>query len=641
MTAAMKRATFAICVTGYDEQNEMMTIKGALDRCKQLDINLLIFFNPLRKPELNLNFEIPEDIVNGEMQILRLINFDMLDGLIVFGDSMLSEKMLFELRDRAKEKNVPMVNIDDPLHDICEKITMSNEFAMEAVIRHLVEDHGFTKIDFINGFKNNPQSDQRLAAYKKVLNEHNIPIDESRIHYGEFWRKSIECTEDIIARGELPEAIACANDTMAIFCMDTLKEHGYKIPDDVVVTGFDATLDSTICKPTLTTARRAIYESGTAAVDKLIRMCDGENVEYDTSVESVLVVGQSCGCMPILPPKEESYEERYKTLNDFKQFNRYVLYMNAEFSNIKYSAELFEPLEGGATIFGLKKMYVCVSSDVENKRDLVDIAMDDSSSWQIPETMVSMMQYKHDVPIGQEFPTKDLLPVPIVDSEQAMNVMFAPIYFRKTFLGYIAIEPPEGFFIEGDMFSAWLVGICNNAGSFYMNNELSEAIGELQKLYLRDPLTGLYNRRGLLKYERSYIESNLLEGKTVAIICADVDGLKKINDTYGHEEGDNAIVRSSSAIMRCFPIGCISVRTGGDEFLIAAAFDSETALKEAIKDVYRNLKEYNSVSQKPYTVGCSCGYAIVPPIYDLEEVTNLADKNMYDEKVRRKTVRKD
>lgn len=100
----MKRRTFAICVTGYDEQNEMMTIKGALDRCKQLDINLLIFFNPLRKPELNLNFEIPEDIVNGEMQILKLINFDMIDGLIVFGDSMLSEKMLFELRDRAKEK---------------------------------------------------------------------------------------------------------------------------------------------------------------------------------------------------------------------------------------------------------------------------------------------------------------------------------------------------------------------------------------------------------------------------------------------------------------------------------------------------------------------------------------------------------
>lgn len=638
----MKRKTIAVCVTGYDEQNEMIIIKGALDRCKQLGFDLLTFFNALRKPELNLDFVIPEDIVNGEMQILRLINFDMIDGIIVFGDSMLSEDMLMEIRQRAEENNVPIVNVDDPSHDICEKITLSNEFAMEAVIRHLVEVHGFTKIDFMNGFKNNPQSDQRLAAYKKVLTEHGIPIEESRIHYGEFWRKSIECTKEIIARGELPEAIACANDTMAIFCMDTLKEHGYRIPDDIVVTGFDATVDSVECTPTLTTARRAIYESGAAAVDKLAKMMNGENVEYETFVESVLVVAQSCGCEKIVPKKDETYEEKYKILNDFKQFDRYALYMNAEFSNIKNSVDLFAPLEGGAEIFGLKEMYVCINSEVENKRDLVDVAMDESSPWQIPETMVSLMQYGHDIPIGEEFPTKDLLPGKFKDKDEPVHYMFAPIYFRRNFLGYVAVMLPDTYFINGDMFSSWLVAISNNAGSFYMNNELSEAIGELQKLYLRDPLTGLYNRRGLLKFEEQYIADALAEGKLAAIICADVDGLKKINDTYGHEEGDNAIVRSSSALMRCFPVGCISVRTGGDEFLVAAAFDDEKQLKASIKDVYRNLKEYNTVSQKPYKVGCSCGYAIVPREgYDLDEVTHLADKNMYEEKVKRKTVRKD
>ena len=176
-----------------------------------------------------------------------------------------------------------------------------------------------------------------------------------------------------------------------------------------------------------------------------------------------------------------------------------------------------------------------------------------------------------------------------------------------------------------------------------MNNELSDAIGELQKLYLRDPLTGLYNRRGLNKFEKPYIDKALEEGKLAAIICADVDGLKKVNDNFGHEEGDNAIIRSSSALIRCFPVGSICVRTGGDEFLVISAFEDEKELKCSIKDVYRNLEEYNAISNKPYKVGCSCGYALVPESgpADLDEIQKIADKNMYDEKIRRKAVRKD
>ena len=638
----MKRKTIAVCVTGYDEQNEIRMIHGALSKCKELGFNLLTFFNSMRKPELNLDFVIPEDIVNGEMQVIRLINYDMIDGILVFGDSMLSSSMLFNVAAEAKKRGIPMVDIDDPSYNVCEKITLSNEHAMEAVIRHLVEDHGFTEIDFINGFKNNPQSDERLAAYKKVLTEHGIPIDESRIHYGEFWRRSIECTKDIIKRGKLPQAIACANDTMAIFCMDTLKEHGYKLPEDIVVTGFDATFDSELCTPTLTTARRAIYEAGVAAVEKLARMMDGQNEEYETFVESVLVKGESCRCVPMTARKDETYEERYAKLNRFKQFNRYILYMNSEFANITSSEELYEPLREGAEIFGFEKMFVCINIDIEHKQDAIDISRDEANPWEIPDKMVSMLKIGHDVPIGTEFDTSELIPGGLDDEEGPVHYVFAPIYFKRNFLGYLAIVPPENY-IEGDMFSAWLVAIQNNAGSFYMNNELSEAIGELQKLYLRDPLTGLFNRRGLNKYEAPFVENAVKGGMLAAIICADVDRLKKINDAYGHEEGDNAIVRSSSALIRCFPVGSICVRTGGDEFLIAAAFKNERELKAAIKDVYRNLDEYNAVSEKPYKVGCSCGYALIPAKggYDLDEITKIADKNMYDEKLRRKAVRKE
>ena len=610
----MIHKTIGICVTGYDDQNEITKIMGAKARCKELGYNVLTFFNSQRKPELNLDLIIPEDILNGEKMVVKLINYDLLDGMIVFGDSMLWPEMLEEVAAKCKEHGVPMVDIDDPSFDVCEKITLSNEKAMEDVIRHLVEDHGLTKIDFINGFKNNPQSDERLAAYK--------------------------CTKTIMARGELPEAIACANDTMAIYCMDTLKEAGYSIPDDVIVTGFDATFDSQQCSPTLTTARRAMYESGVAAVDKLTRMMNGEKVEYETFVDAVLVKGESCGCVPMKGRKDETYEEKYERINRFKQFNRYILYMNSEFSNITNSEELYQPMTEGCRIFQIEKLYVCINIDIEHKQDLVDL--DEINPWEVPDRMVSMFKYGHDVEVGTEFDTKDLIPGGIDDSEGTVNYVFAPLYFKKNFIGYVALKAPDDY-IEGDIFCTWLVSISNNAGSFYMNNELSEAIGELQKLYLRDPLTGLFNRRGLNKYEKPYIEKALAEGKIPALICADVDGLKKVNDNYGHEEGDNAIVRSSAALIRCFPVGSICVRTGGDEFLVISSFDNEKELKASIKDVYRNLTEYNAISNKPYKVGCSCSYALVPTKgeYDLDEIQKLADKNMYEEKVKRKAVRKD
>ena len=90
-------------------------------------------------------------------------------------------------------------------------------------------------------------------------------------------------------------------------------------------------------------------------------------------------------------------------------------------------------------------------------------------------------------------------------------------------------------------------------------------------------------------------------------------------------------------------MGSICVRTGGDEFLVISSFDNEKELKASIKDVYRNLAEYNAISNKPYKVGCSCSYALVPTDgeYDLDEIQKIADKNMYEEKVKRKAVRKD
>ncbi len=637
----MKRKTYAVCITGFDIEYEMDVVHGVSKRCKELGINLLVFFNPTRKPQRGLDLVLSDAILGGEMSVYKLINYDIIDGFVVFGESLLSEDTYFEITQKAREHNIPLINIDDLFHTEEKRIILSNKYAMSSVVEHLITVHGLTKIDFISGFKdNNIQSEERVEAYKATLEKHGIPFEEDRVYYGWFWSKAVECTEEILKKPELPQAIVCANDTMAFFCMDTLKEHGIKIPEDIIVTGFDSLKDCDNYVPAPTTVRRATFESGEIAVDMLLKMNGGWVPEDITYVDSVLKLGQSCGCVPIKRVDEVSYNQRYAYYNAFKEFTRYILDMNMDISNATSSARLFETLKHGVDFFKFKKFYVCISEDIEKMQNKINIDKD-IPPWFVPETMVSMGMFNHKVPVGYEFPTKELLPDGLDDSEEPILMAFAPLYFKDLFLGYVA-GTPTTIELEGDLLATWLTAISNNAGSFYMNNKLEKALGELEILNLHDALTGMFNRRGLKKYEDEFLKTAVREKKYFSVICADVDGLKPINDGYGHEEGDNAITTCSTTLLEVFPQDSICVRTGGDEFLIMAHVSSPDEPDELIRQVYERLEVYNSEEHTPYKIGCSCGHVTVMPDENtkLNELKTEADSRMYLEKHRRKTIRK-
>ena len=252
---SMKRKTIALCVTGYDKEYETRIAEGIARRCTALDINLLVFASLIRKPDLNSGLTLPESVIKGETAVFDLINYNMLDGIIILGDSIIDESVIEKVHRLAQKNNVPVININDPTHVLDKNITLSDKCAMEFVMKHLVEDHGLTRINFIGGFPGNLQTEERLAGYKKVLTEHNIPVEERRIAYGQFWTKAADCTRKFL-KDELPQAIVCASDTMAIFCMDELKNQGYSIPEDIIVTGFDGIADSELYSPTVTTVDR-------------------------------------------------------------------------------------------------------------------------------------------------------------------------------------------------------------------------------------------------------------------------------------------------------------------------------------------------------------------------------------------------
>ena len=166
-------------------------------------------------------------------------------------------------------------------------------------------------------------------------------------------------------------------------------------------------------------------------------------------------------------------------------------------------------------------------------------------------------------------------------------------------------------------------------------------IHELDRLYVNDPLCNIYNRNGFIRAADTLFNRCLETGEKLLISFIDMDGLKLINDNYGHKEGDFALQRLASIITDCCKNGRICARFGGDEFIIigAGAVDEDIA---ALESTFRKqLESVNNVIGKPYEIEASIG-TIVTGVDDEITLFNLitkADSLMYERKKRKKTSR--
>ena len=173
---------------------------------------------------------------------------------------------------------------------------------------------------------------------------------------------------------------------------------------------------------------------------------------------------------------------------------------------------------------------------------------------------------------------------------------------------------------------------------------LQAANEELRNLSLTDDLTGLYNRRGFLFHAEQQLKlfrSRKTEDEGLWMMMIDLDGLKKINDTHGHEEGSFAIKKAAEIIKQSFRDADIVARLGGDEFIILI-INAANNVNEIILDrIEENLDDYNKKGEKPYKVAASCGLIKITFGDDapVEEVMRQADEEMYRRKRRRKAER--
>lgn len=156
---------------------------------------------------------------------------------------------------------------------------------------------------------------------------------------------------------------------------------------------------------------------------------------------------------------------------------------------------------------------------------------------------------------------------------------------------------------------------------------------EIRILVVTDPLTGLYNRRGFMALAEQQIKAATRTNKKMSLLFIDIDDMKRINDTWGHEEGDRALVSATTVLKKTFRESDILARMGGDEFAVLAVDAAENP-EIVLGRLAEQIGLHNAVPDHLYEISMSIGMAVYDPQVpcSLDNLISRADTLMYEQK---------
>lgn len=637
------RIKVAVILAGMHVEYAYEVLCGIREKALQNNIDLYIF---------NANVEADEKVkhIAGEYNIYSVANFEAFDGIILFPNLIQEQSVLAKLMERVKKSGVPTVCADYSENDLYH-VGIENYTSMKSVVSHLIEEHGYTKINYLSGQDFNSDSQERLKAYCDALKEHDLPVEEKRIFKGAFtYSFGQEATRQILESGEeLPQAIVCATDWMALGARLVLVEYGIKIPEQIAITGFDNIYDARNAVPSITSVDRDMRNLGSVAVDKIIRILNGDDVPKREYFPSVPVYAESCGCK-----KTENndvvavrniflnYKERFET--KLTSGNRII----EELNDCQSFSEFLKKLKKYINEFEGNAFYLCLDKDFKEDLECTDVEdgdgvfHDNLREEGVPDILSVALAYEKEkfVYYG-DFDSKKMLPDIQNETEEPHAYLFLPLHFRDNFMGYIVLDNSEYAF-EGAVFNTWMLNLSISFESLRKQAHLKSMLHKLNRMYMVEPLTGLYNRFGFAKYTAESFERCIKRYGKFMILFADMDGLKKINDVYGHEKGDVAICAIAEALIEACIGNETCARFGGDEFVVYAEGYSEEDAKAFGQRFEKQLAEKNEKLKQPFAVEASYGYITVKPRDgdSIDKYIDMADNIMYFNKKTHKAKKK-
>ena len=533
------------------------------------------------------------------------------------------------------------------------------------VITHLKNVHGCRNIAFLSAAATkSKEAIERYDAFREAMAANKLKFNEKYLFEGKFtdfdaeaaMKKTLKTKSDVKF-----DAVVCANDMMAIGCYRVLQELGLSVPNDVKVVGFDDAQFASRANPRLSTINQDIYNQGYQCAKTAFEVIEGKAVDRIIYSELQPKFRQSCGCIP-MDSSEDVYRTNSGDIMDESQhqISRLKQYMNDldERNNIII---LLDILKGANTMrqfyYNLKFIIdLCSMDDMTVNLYPIPVYMDYNEDFVIPEKM-ELSMYCDIVNDKEEFsPGTKFNPSDVIFSEPSLNnkagqYVLHPIFSGETNYGYLLCKVNKNKFADFAIYLKIIITTISSAVE-YTNRlleterltnkytELQEDNTTLTKQSKTDELTGVLNRRGYYEFGQRTLDIIQEMEHAGIVFFADMDNLKKINDTYGHDAGDEAIKLLAEIFKMVFRSNDVIGRLSGDEFGIVAPGMVIEHVPLIRKKIDETCKKESKRLKLPYTLSVSVGYASLEKSSLLKQLMSEADEMLYKEKRKKHGRRK-
>ncbi|MCQ2576032.1 MAG: diguanylate cyclase [Treponema sp.] len=523
--------------------------------------------------------------------------------------------------------------------------------AFTDLVSHLKNQHGRKKIAFMSANDTkSAEAFERYEAFKYAMKANDLEFHEEWVFSGGF--TDFGAKDELLMKCPTKESvefdtIVCANDLMAVGSQSALTQLGYSVPEDILITGFDDSSVAVYNKPKLTTINQDIsaqaYECGKIAE----RLFAGEKLPRINYTELTIKYRQSCGCIDM---KESDYvykNQEEQIINELhikrslipihdneihEKMNITTIVDMVNISNtLRQLYYILKFLVGQAD---LSSMYISLYETPVYFNQKEEIVLPSQAElYMYADNEKNIESFTPGISFA---PQKNLFPYSLESGSPGFHII-QPIFAGEGIYGFITckIKNPACF-PSYHVYLKLIVSAISNAfnytESIVQKEKLTHENTTLEQKSRTDELTGILNRRGFMEIGQRTLDVLQEISSAGVVFFADMDGLKTINDTYGHKMGDKAIKLQAKALKKVFRNTDVVGRLSGDEFGIIANGMLIDYVPEIRKKLDAANEEISIKNKLPFTLSISLGAVDLAKGSTLLTLLAEADKSLYQEK---------
>ncbi len=567
-------------------------LDGIHTKASELGYDTLVFTNASKSHD----FHPDTDYIIGEEKIYSLAANADVDGYIFAAGRFMKHELIRNITSMLKKTNKPCVVLAQPNDDFPCVYAEQTE-GISRLTEHLILEHKCRRIYCLTGIRGFYEAEQRLKAFRDTIKKYGLDEAECRYFYGDFWKQSAAELADNIAAEKfpVPDAVVCANDTMALTLCEALKSHGIRVPEDILVTGYDGNIDAFLDFPPLATVSGSERILGEKGVIKLSEMITGKPAINVKTSEITVHFNRSCGCQTDHP-----HTIRNEFISRQLEFNRTFgeCFLTSDFivrlSNTSSLEEYIETVDSLAFLMPKwKHLSLCICQDWQGDFENTDKPENEDYS----ENMLLMMSKSRNSPecANEAFPTEYLLPS-LMKKHTAKCIVFLPLHYGRKALGYCAAEYENGgSYIMEERCKSWCDSVSN--GLIALRNKLyTDYIQRKNEEYSYfDTITGIFSLKGLMHIFPAFLKQAEKKGKCVQVIALSCrnTGKEDINSRT-----DNFWTLVANAVQMSCSDNEIAARINEGYFIIIRVLTEESERQrwsdEKILQVIRMVKSIQS-----------------------------------------------